>query len=94
MSSSIAIISSNLFEKLIYPLNLVFNDTNQIANFYETVYSLPLLTKFREHLALISITLYLMWYIKVYLSVSFIFSQILYLNLIIKFKINFNFVEN
>ena len=70
MSSSVAIATSVLFEKIVYPFSLMLNGTNVIENVYETVHSIPILTIFRENVALISITLYLMWYIKVCLSVS------------------------
>lgn len=40
----------------------------KIAYLYEYVYSIPLFTFLRENVAIISVTLYLLWYIKAYLS--------------------------
>lgn len=67
MSSTIALISSAVFDKLLYPLNLVSNGTEAVSTFYETVYSMQLVI-LRQNLAYISICLYLLWYIKAYLS--------------------------
>lgn len=68
MSSTIAFISSAVFEKLLYPFNLVTNGTKCIATVYEAVYSTPL-SYLRENIVYISIGLYMLWYIKAYLSV-------------------------
>ncbi len=60
----------SFFENFIRtPLNLFLNGTKVT---YETIYSVPL-SMLRENLYLISISLYLIWYIKAYLSVSLIF---------------------
>ncbi len=68
MSSSVAFVTSAVLDKLVLPLRLVLNDTSDIAAYYEAVYSIPILAILREHVAAISITLYLAWYIKVCLS--------------------------
>ncbi len=65
------------------PLSLLLNGTKVT---YETIYSVPL-SILRENVYLISISLYLIWYIKAYLSVSYKF----FLNL---FKANKKYLSN
>ena len=67
MSSNI--LSSNFMDKLMYPIEMISNFTmNEVGSFYRTIYSMPL-NILNENLAYISIGLYILWYIKAYLSV-------------------------
>jgi abhydrolase domain-containing protein 1/3 len=68
MSSTVAIVTSALLDTLAQPLKLMFNDTSEITTYYQALASIPILAILREHVAIISITLYLAWYIKVCLS--------------------------
>lgn len=45
----------------------------QINKVYEGILSVPVISILHEHATAISISLYLIWYIKAYLSVSFDF---------------------
>ena len=71
MSSTIALISSAVFDTLLYPLNFISNGTEAVSNVYEAIYSMQLVI-LRQNIAYISICLYLLWYIKAYLSVFFL----------------------
>lgn len=68
MASS-SILSTDLVNKLMYPIEIISNFTmTEVGTFYRYIYSIPL-NILNENLAYISIGLYILWYIKAYLSV-------------------------
>lgn len=61
--------SRELIDRMTYPFEIVSNFTmTEVGTFYRYIYSIPL-NILNENLAYISIGLYLLWYIKAYLSV-------------------------
>lgn len=64
-----SLLSSQLVSRMTYPFEIISNFTlTEIGTFYRYIYSMPL-NMLNENLAYISIGLYLLWYIKAYLSV-------------------------
>lgn len=63
------LLSSELIGKMMYPIEMISNFTmTEVGTFYRYIYSIPL-NILRENLAYVSIGLYVLWYIKAYLSV-------------------------
>lgn len=76
------LLSSELIGKMMYPIEMISNFTmTEVGTFYRYIYSIPL-NILRENLAYVSIGLYLLWYIKAYLSVAIficVFNLVTYL---------------
>ncbi len=58
---------SSIIDQILLPLNVIINSGK---NFYEKIYSIPIIDILHENVAVIGISLYLFWYIKAYLSVN------------------------